>query len=825
MNDLDGKVAEPSTRPWVAGARSPLTVAAVALAYLAAAKFGLSLAFATKQVTAVWPPTGIALTALLLFGYRVWPGVFLGALIANATHGEPPLTAAGIAAGNTLGPIAGALLLRRVVKFDDAFTRLRDVFGLLVFGAMSAMLVTATNGVANLALGGIIHWAAYGAVWRLWWIGDAMGVLLVVPLLLTWAADPRLRWKGWRAVEVATLFITLAAASYFIFSGSGQYQVQYAVFPFIIWAALRFGMREVATAVALISSMAVWGAIRDRGPFATGTLDERLVLMESFMAIAAVTAFAMGAATAERSRAERWFSTTLRSIADAVVTVDLAGNVTFMNPEAETLTGVKASEALGRPAREVVQLLDGQAQALAETPLDRAMRERRRVYLPDAGLRVASTGAVRSISDGAAPVIDEGRMLGAVMVLRDVTGQKAAQKQLELADRLGSLGTMAAGVAHEVNSPLAVVITNSAFVSEELEQHRAALAGAGFRLAPEAEQRFGEIGQALGDLRSAASRIGRIVSDLRGFSRPAQGTSGRASVVDAVDWAVRTTAHEFRHRARLATRLDPTPVVEGDEARLGQVFVNLLLNAAQAIAPGSADRNEVTVATGLDERGYVQVEVRDTGPGIPAHVRDHLFEPFFTTKEVGSGTGLGLSICHGIVTALGGEIRVESEVGKGTTFRVLLPPGREQAAEVPAAPPAARPALKGRVLVVDDEEMILRAIARILRGHDLACVESARDALALLERGEGFDLILCDVMMPTMTGIDLYEELLRRSPEIARRVIFLTGGAISSKIEEFLQSAPNLRIEKPFEAGKLLDTVQRFLADQAAAGGPPATTA
>lgn len=281
--------------------RHLLTVSVVAAAYFGSARLGLSLTFTIKQVTAVWPPTGIAFAALLLFGYRVWPGIFLGALVANSVQGMS-LWAAGIAVGNTLGPLAGAFVLRRLVKFDNAFTRLRDVFG-LVLGAAIAMFVTATNGVVSLALGGVIPWAAFVPAWWLWWIGDVMGVLLLAPLLLTWAADPRPRWKGWRAAEVAVLFVALAVASRLIFSGPARYQIQYAVFPFIVWAALRFGMREVSTAVVVISGLAVWGTIHGDGPFATGTFDERLILMEIYMAVAAITALAMGAVTAERGRA------------------------------------------------------------------------------------------------------------------------------------------------------------------------------------------------------------------------------------------------------------------------------------------------------------------------------------------------------------------------------------------------------------------------------------------------------------------------------------------------------------------------------------------
>ncbi|MBI3776317.1 MAG: MASE1 domain-containing protein, partial [Gammaproteobacteria bacterium] len=284
--------------------RYAITLVLLAVIYVAAAKFGLSLAFATQQVTAVWPPTGLALVALLLFGQRVWPGVLLGAFAINSTLSQSLVTAAGIAAGNTLAPVLGVFLLQRFVKFDAAVTQLRDVFGLLFVGALLAMTVSASNGVANLVWGGVIPWSAYFSVWWVWWMGDVMGVVLFAPFLLSWFAQPRIEWRGWQLVEFSALFTALTVVSYFIFTGGSGYQIQYAVFPFIIWAALRFGQRETASAVLLLCGFAIWGATHDRGPFVTGTLDERLILLEVFMAVAAAAALVLGAVTAQRKRAE-----------------------------------------------------------------------------------------------------------------------------------------------------------------------------------------------------------------------------------------------------------------------------------------------------------------------------------------------------------------------------------------------------------------------------------------------------------------------------------------------------------------------------------------
>jgi signal transduction histidine kinase len=286
-------------------------IAAVALAYFTAAKFGFLLAFATKQVTAVWPPTGIAFVAYVLFGYRAAAGVFLGAFLANASSDEPVGTALGIAVGNTLPGFVGVFSIRRWVgPLDRSLERLRDVLGVVVLGAGLACTVSATNGVANLAIAGIVPWSSYASVWWVWWAGDAMGVLLVAPFLLTWVASPRLHWVGARRIELATLFGALAAVSYVAFSGhvvrtSPHSRFEYAVFPFIIWTAVRFGQREAASAVLLICGIAIRGVVHDEGPFATGPLDERLLLLEVFMATTAVTALTLGAVTAERRRAQK----------------------------------------------------------------------------------------------------------------------------------------------------------------------------------------------------------------------------------------------------------------------------------------------------------------------------------------------------------------------------------------------------------------------------------------------------------------------------------------------------------------------------------------
>jgi CheY-like chemotaxis protein len=267
--------------------------------------------------------------------------------------------------------------------------------------------------------------------------------------------------------------------------------------------------------------------------------------------------------------------------------------------------------------------------------------------------------------------------------------------------------------------------------------------------------------------------------------------------------------HEIRHRARLVKSLADVPPVDANEARLGQVFLNLLVNAAQAIPEGHADTNEVQVSTRTDEAGNAVVEVRDTGVGIEPQVLPRIFDPFFTTKGEG-GTGLGLSISHGTVRALGGRIEVESKHGKGTMFRITLPPAKPWRASAQTSPSDIRAMARRRVLVIDDEPLVGEAVARSLaEDNDVEIVTDAKHGLARIEAGERFDVILCDLMMPVMTGMDLYAEVVRRAPKLAGKIVFMTGGAFTPRARAFLESVVNPCLEKPLDMAKLRSILAR----------------
>jgi signal transduction histidine kinase len=436
--------------------------------------------------------------------------------------------------------------------------------------------------------------------------------------------------------------------------------------------------------------------------------------------------------------------------------------------------------------------------------------------------------AVEAIHAGANDFLVKGRLerLASAVEreLRDVAlraERLKMQEQLLISDRMASVGTLAAGVAHEINNPLAALMANLAFATEDVSklahdvrQHDAGPEDKAGSPEPEAwmATRFREIEDALRDARESADRVRYIVRDLKIFSRSDEDKTGAVDVRRVMESSLRMAWNEIRHRARLVKEYGDVPLVEGNEGRLGQVFLNLIVNAAQAMPEGHADKNEIRVVTKLDDHGRVLIEVRDTGSGIPDSLLSRIFDPFFTTKPVGVGTGLGLAICHRIVSALGGQLTVESQVGKGTIFRTTLPVARTLGENVPPPPEAAPAGRRGRVLVIDDEPMLGTAVRRMLSGeHEVTAVTSARDALRRIASGERFDIILCDLMMPEVTGMDLHAELKRLFPEQADRVVFMTGGAFTTRAREFLDQVLNVRVEKPFEVASLRALVHGML--------------
>ncbi len=442
-----------------------------------------------------------------------------------------------------------------------------------------------------------------------------------------------------------------------------------------------------------------------------------------------------------------------------LVVVAIRGSVVFMNPRAlDVFANGDVERVIGQPLSALIHPED--AAALLDRPGAVAGAEphplvERRMLRHDGTQMFAELSTQSVIFDG---------QLAVLTVARDISIQKHAQSQPLVSDRMASVGLLAAGVAHEIDNPLACILANLDSAMEELKELPAVGIAA-------------DVAQSLKEARESGARVRQIVRDLKVFSRSEEGErTGVVDVQSVMESSLRIGWNEIRHRARLVIDYGTVLLVLANDGRLGQVFLNLVVNAAQAIAEGDSAQNEIRIATRMiDTR--VAIEVHDTGPGIPPEVLSRLFTPFFTTKPIGSGTGLGLSICQRLVHAMGGELRVESRVGKGSTFTVLLPSTRVQPDG--GCPRSAGPRLcarRGKILVVDDEVTVMNAIQRTLRrDHDVVAVVSAHLAMDQIRSGQSFDVVLCDLMMPQMTGMDLYAQLLELAPAQASRMVFSLG--------------------------------------------------
>jgi PAS domain S-box-containing protein len=399
-------------------------------------------------------------------------------------------------------------------------------------------------------------------------------------------------------------------------------------------------------------------------------------------------------------------------------------------------------------------------------------------------------GSIRNVECRGRCEVDPatGKTQAIVGVLQDVTDRNLLRERNARRDRLLTTGTLANGVGHEINNPLTYVTANIEFALDELTS----IAGA----AP--DSRMLEILEVLGEAREGAGRIQKIVRGLKAFARE-EATAAPTNVRAAVDVAIDLAVHELRATATLVTEHALVPLVLADESRLSQAILSLLVNAAQAFEVRDPSRNQVTVRTFATGDDRVAIEVEDNGPGIPADVLPRIYDPFFTTKSIGQGTGLGLAIAHAVVTSFGGEISCVTARGKGTTFRMVLA-AVAPAARITKAPEAPATGRRGRILVIDDEPSVLRTIGRALKSeHEVVAVDSALEALRLLTEEPGaFDVIFCDLVMPIMSGMELYQRVKAHDPRAAARFVFETGGAADEELRAFLVGVPNERLEKPF---------------------------
>jgi PAS domain S-box-containing protein len=756
-------------------------------------------------IAVVWPAAGLLAYAFLVTRRRAWPALFLVALaggVADSVHaGRTLAQAVAYNGGAAATSVASAWLVARLAGRPT----LRTVRGTAVFVVAPALASAAASLVSRAAL------SAAGASFpesRFWvyWGGLTLGVVLVTSLLIEWSEPaPAGPVRPRAALSIAAIVAGLGAGLALMELPSFPPTGQIVLLPPLVWAALRFGQRGATTAVALgtVGYLVAWadgGGSPGLGATALG--------VQLFFGFGAVSIFVVAAVGEERRTAEARRAVLQTAMDHSPAPAGIIredGRIVWANESTARTLGVPRASLVG-----------GTVFDLGEDPVRwRAVWARAAegpviVPLPRG---LAGPLVHGQISAGVVDVDGERLM---VAVLHDLTDRHRAEE----ASRLAGLGTLAAGVAHEINNPLSYVVSNLAHLTNHLS-----------RIPDRDGSLRAEVLEPLAEAEDGARRVRDIVRQLGAFARADEG-SGPVDPARVLRGALAVAGNEVRHRARIVTAIEPTPPVVASESRLGQVFLNLLVNAAQAIPDGSAEQHEIRVT--LSGRGAdVVLEVADTGNGMSAETRARIFEPFFTTRAPG-GSGLGLAIAHSIVTRLGGRIEVESSPGEGSVFRVVLPAASGLAGGAPelqltpppptarrgsaasprslsAAPPPGPATPRLRILVVDDDPLVARALARLLAGHEVATAQHGRDALERLRAGERFDAVVCDLMMPDLSGMELHAAVAEIDPGLADRFIFITGGAFTESARDFLARARNPRLEKPVDRGAL-DAALRHVA-------------
>jgi PAS domain S-box-containing protein len=468
------------------------------------------------------------------------------------------------------------------------------------------------------------------------------------------------------------------------------------------------------------------------------------------------------------------------------------GFVVYLNERAGRMLGLKATE--DGYGRRITEFMDPDDAATAERRIRRLVETGKPLDEPHEYRSRSVDGRELIVEISSIPIELDGER-AVLAFARDVTERKAIQARLAQAERLSALGVLSAGVAHEINNPLAYVVLNLEFMERELTRDNGATSP---------EKLLERVRQA----RHGAERVATIVRDLKTFARAEGWTRGPVRIESVLESALNVAQNETVKSARITRRYADVPPVIGNGARLEQVFLNLVLNAAQAMPEGDAADHEIRIELASDG-DTVRVEVADDGMGMAPNVLDRIFDPFFTTKPPGVGTGLGLPICRSIVRAHGGDIDVRSTPGQGSTFTVTLPrylgdKKKSEPSGVNTTPPESP---RGRVLVIDDEAAVGRTLSLVLQPeYDVTVATSAQEGLDMLRATGGFDAILCDLVMPGMNGQDLFQAARSELPGIESRFVFMSGG-YSSTSSEAAQHVPHRMFEKPFD----LDLVRRTL--------------
>jgi PAS domain S-box-containing protein len=667
---------------------------AVGLAYLLAARLGLSLASVHTNVSPVWPPTGVAIASLLLFGRSLWPAILLSAFAANLWTGVSIPTAGGIALGNTLEAVLAVFLLTRGGAFARLLDSVSDVLRFLLCAVIVSPMVSATVGNLSLCLGGAADWNQFGSLWVTWWLGDGFGALVVAPFLLAWSSTSTYSLSSRSVAEGALLLILLFVTAMVIFGGwfpgnVKDYPLEHLCLPFLVWGALRFDQRVLTTAVIVLASVALWGTSQGYGPFIHGSPNESLLLLQAFVGASTLMALILFAVICERKKAEAEklkLAAELRRhrqrVEDIVAHVpgvvweawgkpdEATQQIDFVSGYVEKMLGYSEQEWLSTPNFWLA--------IVCEEDRERAGKEAAAIFASRKGgisrfRWMTKDGREIWVESRSVVVCDEdGEPLGMRGVTMDITiavrleqertellrRERDARAHAEEANRLRDefLATM----SHELRTPLNAIVGWSRLLrSDQLDQQV-------LKHAVEViERNAWAQKQTIEDMLDL-SRI--ITGKLRIGLAPVELSSVLRAAVDVIQPAADAKQIKIRTQDN-----SPGLRVNGDAERLQQVAWNLLSNAVKFTKPGG--HVEVTLR---ESEGQAEISVADDGPGIAPEFLPHVFERFSqadsSTTRRHSGLGLGLAIARHLVELHGGTVKAENRKNRtGAILTVTLP--------------------------------------------------------------------------------------------------------------------------------------------------------
>lgn len=795
----------------------------LAAIYFLTGKIGLALAFVNPSATAVWPPTGIALGAVLIFGPRIWPGIFLGALLTNETTAGMLTTSALIATGNTVEALLGGYLVSRFAGGRLVFIRARNILLFVVFAFVSSS-VSATTGATTLSVA-FGQGSGYWLTWFTWWLGDTAGALVVMPAILFWYADPRVAWSPRQTREAVALLALVAGVGLVVFVRS-DYPLGFLCIPLCVWAGFRFGQREAATVTCMFSLIAIWGTLHGVGTFGGRATNDSLLLLQAFMAVASIVGITVGAAeSGQRAERERLRQANedlesrvrsdaserrLQAIIDAepacVKLVSPEGILLEMNPAGLGMVGAeRVSQIAGKPVLDLIHPLDRDRYLETHRAASGGSSSRLEFRI------VALDGEERWMESHSVPFVvspgEDASGCAVLSVTSDVTERKRLEDQLRQGNKMEAVGLLAAGVAHDFNNLLTAIGGYAEFVLDTLDD--------------------GDLRRRdLVEISKAADRAAALTRQLLVFGRrqtlQPKVLDLNLLVADVHKLLQRTIPEHIVFVLDLGSTLDN---VRADAGQLQQVLMNLAVNAADAM-PSGGELRFVTNSVDVNERWarqhppmkpgrYVRLVVRDTGVGMPPEIVARVFEPFFTTKQLGKGTGLGLATVYGIVKQSDGFIWVTSEPKRGTSFEIYLPAVREPVETVlPVSRKTEPVGGTETILLAEDDGAVRRLAGDVLRRYGYHVLE-ARDgdeAIGIAAGREGpIHLLVTDVIMPGLSGRHLAKSLSALRPHIG--VLYCSG--YSAEVREGAGLVRDLPLlAKPYPLPELLHKVREILDDQ-----------